>query len=193
MCAFSPQFSRLANDQNIENERGGRAMAFKQDLDEKVINPIISIIIKQLGVTKAEAVNSASFADDLKASPQAMSKIISAFQDAFKIVIPEEVASRIRIVQDAIENVTKLIIVKMVEDIILVQLDVKDSKVTGSLVDDLGADSLDTIELVMAFEETFGIDIADEDAEKIKTVEDAVKYVQDKILKAPSDKSGAKS
>ena len=48
---------------------------------------------------------------------------------------------------------------------------------TASFVDDLGADSLDTVELVMAFEEAFGIEIPDEDAEKIATVKDAVDYI----------------
>jgi acyl carrier protein len=48
---------------------------------------------------------------------------------------------------------------------------------TASFVDDLGADSLDTVELVMAFEESFGIEIPDEDAEKIATVKDAVSYI----------------
>jgi acyl carrier protein len=45
-------------------------------------------------------------------------------------------------------------------------------------VDDLGADSLDTVELVMAFEEAFGIEIPDEDAEKIATVKDAIEYIE---------------
>jgi len=49
---------------------------------------------------------------------------------------------------------------------------------TASFVDDLGADSLDTVELVMAFEEKFGIEIPDEDAEKIATVKDAVDYIE---------------
>jgi acyl carrier protein len=49
---------------------------------------------------------------------------------------------------------------------------------TASFVDDLGADSLDTVELVMAFEENFGIEIPDEDAEKIATVKDAVDYIE---------------
>lgn len=49
---------------------------------------------------------------------------------------------------------------------------------SASFVDDLGADSLDTIELVMAFEEAFSIEIPDEDAEKIKTVKNAIEYVQ---------------
>ena len=48
---------------------------------------------------------------------------------------------------------------------------------TASFVDDLGADSLDTVELVMAFEEAFGIEIPDEDAEKIATVKDAITYI----------------
>ena len=67
-----------------------------------------------------------------------------------------------------------------VKSIIVEQLGVNESEVTGSasFVDDLGADSLDTIELVMAFEEAFGIEIPDEAAEKIKTVQNAVDYVE---------------
>ncbi|MDR1728607.1 MAG: acyl carrier protein [Acidobacteriota bacterium] len=70
-----------------------------------------------------------------------------------------------------------------VKSIIVEQLGVGEAEVTGSasFVDDLGADSLDTIELVMAFEEAFGIEIPDEAAEKIKTVQDAVKYVEDHL------------
>ena len=51
---------------------------------------------------------------------------------------------------------------------------------TASFVDDLGADSLDTVELVMAFEEAFELEIPDEDAEKIRTVQDAIAYVEKK-------------
>ncbi len=67
-----------------------------------------------------------------------------------------------------------------VKSIIVDQLGVNESEVTGSasFVDDLGADSLDTIELVMAFEEAFGIEIPDEEAEKIRTVQDAIDYVE---------------
>jgi acyl carrier protein len=67
-----------------------------------------------------------------------------------------------------------------VKSIIVDQLGVNEAEVTGSasFVDDLGADSLDTIELVMAFEEAFGIEIPDEDAEKIKTVQNAIDYVE---------------
>ena len=67
-----------------------------------------------------------------------------------------------------------------VKQIIVEQLGVDDGEVTpsASFQDDLGADSLDIVELVMAFEETFEIEIPDEDAEKIKTVQDAINYVQ---------------
>jgi acyl carrier protein len=51
---------------------------------------------------------------------------------------------------------------------------------TASFVDDLGADSLDIVELVMAFEEAFDLDIPDEDAEKITTVKDAIEYIEAK-------------
>jgi acyl carrier protein len=67
-----------------------------------------------------------------------------------------------------------------VKQIIVEQLGVDEAEVTpnASFVDDLGADSLDTVELVMAFEEAFDIEIPDEDAEKIRTVQDAVSYIE---------------
>jgi acyl carrier protein len=67
-----------------------------------------------------------------------------------------------------------------VNQIVIEQLGVEPSEVTpeASFVDDLGADSLDRVELVMAFEESFGLEIPDEDAEKILTVQDAVEYIQ---------------
>jgi acyl carrier protein len=67
-----------------------------------------------------------------------------------------------------------------VKQIIVEQLGVDEAEVTpnASFVDDLGADSLDQVELIMAFEEAFDIEIPDEDAEKIKTVHDAVEYVE---------------
>jgi acyl carrier protein len=69
-----------------------------------------------------------------------------------------------------------------VREIIVNELGVEPEKVTddASFVEDLGADSLDTVELVMAFEEEFGIDIPDEDAEQMRTVGDAIKYLRDK-------------
>jgi acyl carrier protein len=65
------------------------------------------------------------------------------------------------------------------KQIIVEQLGVDEAEVTpsASFVDDLGADSLDIVELVMAFEEAFDVEIPDEDAEKIKTVQDAIDYV----------------
>ncbi|MHC2995350.1 MAG: acyl carrier protein [Candidatus Atribacteria bacterium] len=66
-----------------------------------------------------------------------------------------------------------------VKKIIVDQLGVDASKINeeSSFVDDLGADSLDIVELIMAFEEEFDVEIPDEDAEKIKTVGDAIKYL----------------
>jgi len=70
-----------------------------------------------------------------------------------------------------------------VRDIVVDKLGIDAAKVTmeASFVDDLGADSLDTVELVMQFEEEFGIEIPDEDAENIRTVGDAVKYIDAKL------------
>ncbi len=69
-----------------------------------------------------------------------------------------------------------------ITEIIVEQLGVKPEEVVpeASFVDDLGADSLDTVELVMALEEEFGIEIPDEDAEKIQTVGDAIRYIEEK-------------
>ena len=68
-----------------------------------------------------------------------------------------------------------------VKEIIINELGVDPEKVTSeaSFVEDLGADSLDTVELVMAFEEEFGVDIPDEDAEQMRTVGDAIKYLKE--------------
>ncbi len=67
-----------------------------------------------------------------------------------------------------------------VKQIIVEQLGVDESEVVAkaSFVDDLGADSLDTVELVMAFEEAFDVEIPDEEAEKIRTVQDAISYIE---------------
>ena len=69
-----------------------------------------------------------------------------------------------------------------VKDVIMDKLGVEDSKINmeASFVNDLGADSLDTVELIMEFEEEFGIEIPDEDAEKMTTVGAAVKYIDGK-------------
>lgn len=71
-------------------------------------------------------------------------------------------------------------ITEKVKQIISEQLGVEEAEVTpsASFVDDLGADSLDTVELVMALEEHFDIEIPDEDAEKIRTVQDAIDYIE---------------
>ena len=71
-------------------------------------------------------------------------------------------------------------IIERVKKIIIEQLDVAEQDVvpTASFVDDLGADSLDQVELIMAMEEEFNVSISDEDAEKIATVQDAIDYIQ---------------
>ncbi len=68
-----------------------------------------------------------------------------------------------------------------VKDIVVEQLsvDADEVQMSSTFVDDLGADSLDIVELIMAFEDKFGIEIPDEKAEKIKTVEDVVNYVEE--------------
>ena len=85
--------------------------------------------------------------------------------------------------QQHLETTTKGKLMSDIEDrvkkIVIEHLGVEDAKVTttSSFIDDLGADSLDTVELVMAFEEEFGCEISDDAAEKISTVGDAVTYI----------------
>ena len=73
-------------------------------------------------------------------------------------------------------------VAEKVKSIVAEQLGVKQEEVTpeASFIDDLGADSLDTVELVMALEEEFGIEIPDEDAEKITNVGGVIKYIEEK-------------
>ncbi|MBN1290795.1 MAG: acyl carrier protein [Candidatus Latescibacteria bacterium] len=70
-----------------------------------------------------------------------------------------------------------------VKNLVITQLGVDAGKVTGdsSFIDDLGADSLDTVELVMAFEEEFDMEISDDDAQTMKTVNDVINYLKDKV------------
>ena len=70
-----------------------------------------------------------------------------------------------------------------VKNLVVTQLGVDAAKVTkdSSFIDDLGADSLDTVELVMAFEEEFDMEIPDEDAQRMKTISDVIDYLKDKV------------
>jgi len=74
-------------------------------------------------------------------------------------------------------------IFNQVKNIIIKQLNVDESNVTedASFIDDLGADSIDSVELIMAFEMEFNIEISEEDAEHLLTVQDVVKYIGDRI------------
>ncbi|MBI5745485.1 MAG: acyl carrier protein [Nitrospirae bacterium] len=79
--------------------------------------------------------------------------------------------------------VLKTTIEERVKKIVSEQLGIEDEDITAesSFVEDLGADSLDTVELVMAFEEEFKIEIPDEDAEKILSVKNAIDYIKEKV------------
>jgi len=70
-----------------------------------------------------------------------------------------------------------------VKNLVITQLGVDANKVSNDslFIDDLGADSLDTVELVMAFEEEFDIEIADEDAQKMRTVSDVIEYLKERV------------
>ncbi len=81
------------------------------------------------------------------------------------------------------KEVIQVDVAERVKELVVEQLGVDAEEVTNeaSFVDDLGADSLDIVELVMAFEEEFDLEIPDEDAEKIRTVGDAIEYIKGKV------------
>ncbi|HBA53503.1 acyl carrier protein [Syntrophorhabdus aromaticivorans] len=74
-------------------------------------------------------------------------------------------------------------VAEKVKEMIIKQLDSKESEVVpeARFIDDLGADSLDIVELIMALEDEYGLEIPDEDAEKIETVGDAIRYIEEHI------------
>ncbi|MFP4497858.1 MAG: acyl carrier protein [Vulcanimicrobiota bacterium] len=74
-------------------------------------------------------------------------------------------------------------VLERLKKIVIDQLGVDEEQVTpdASITDDLGADSLDRVELVMAIEQEFNLEISDEDAEKIETIDDCVKYIQERV------------
>jgi acyl carrier protein len=82
-----------------------------------------------------------------------------------------------------------------VKDIIVEQLGVNPEQVTpqASFIEDLGADSLDIVELVMAFEEEFGVEVPDEDAEKLQNVGDVISYIKERANKGGGGAGGAAS
>ncbi len=87
----------------------------------------------------------------------------------------------------------KMNIEDKVKNIIVEQLDVSIAELVpeASFVDDLGADSIDLVEVVMALEEEFGKEIPDEEAEKIQTVQDAINYIENQMAVIVSSKSGS--
>ena len=82
-----------------------------------------------------------------------------------------------------------------VKDIIVEQLGVNPEQVTpqASFIEDLGADSLDIVELVMAFEEEFSVEVPDEDAEKLQTVGDVINYIKERAKSAGGESGGSGS
>lgn len=111
--------------------------------------------------------------------PGSKSFILSTFKN-FSIILT---IARKRFIMDIQTNKeTTMSLSPKIKDIIVEQLSVDPEKVKpeASFIDDLGADSLDIVELVMAMEEEFDIEIPDEDAEKLKTVQDVTKYLETK-------------
>ena len=135
-------------------------------MSEDVSSKVKKIVADHLGIDEAKVTEESSFIDDLGADSLDTVELVMAFEEEFitkRINMSEEVSSKVK---------------KIVAD----HLGIDEAKVTeeSSFIDDLGADSLDTVELVMAFEEEFGSEISDSEAEKILTVGDAVKFIEGK-------------
>ena len=122
-----------------------------------VAERVKKIVVEHLGVEAAQVKEDAKFIDDLGADSLDTVELVMAFEEEFGCEIPDDAA----------------------EKIVVDRLGVTDDQVTmeASFTEDLGADSLDTVELVMAFEEEFNIEIPDDAAEKIQTVGDAISFI----------------
>ena len=129
-------------------------------MSDDVSSKVKKIVADHLGIEEAKVTDESSFIDDLGADSLDTVELVMAFEEEFGSEISDSEAEKILTVGDA---------VKFIE-----------GKVTdeASFIDDLGADSLDTVELVMAFEEEFGSEISDSEAEKILTVGDAIKFIE---------------
>jgi len=140
-----------------------------------VLERVRKIVIEHLDADPEKVTEKASFIDDLGADSLDNVELVMAFEEEFDIEIPDDAAEHIQTVGDAVK-----FIAERVKKIVVEHLGVDESKVTenASFIDDLGADSLDTVELVMAFEEEFGCEIPDDAAEKILTVKDAINFIE---------------
>ena len=132
-------------------------------MSEDVSSKVKKIVADHLGIDEAKVTEESSFIDDLGADSLDTVELVMAFEEEFGSEISDSEAEKILTVGDAV----KFIEGKVLDD--------------ASFIDDLGADSLDTVELVMAFEEEFDIEIPDDAAETIQTFGDAVKFINEKI------------
>jgi len=130
----------------------------------EVETQVKQIVVDHLGIDDSKVTSESKFIDDLGADSLDTVELVMAFEEKFGIEIPD----------DEVEIQVKQIVVD--------HLGIDNSKVNpeSKFIDDLGADSLDTVELVMAFEEKFGIEIPDDAAETIQTVQNAIDYIESK-------------
>ena len=141
------------------------------------------IIVDQLKIDSSKVTEQASFIEDLGLDLLDKKKLFLTFENKFKVKITAEDVEKITTVGATIEYLIKKIkVTEKVKEIIIDQLGVDYPEVAegASFIEDLGADSLDTVELVMAFEDEFKVEIADEDAEKITKVGSAIEYLFNK-------------
>lgn len=105
--------------------------------------------------------------------------------DGYKFLVAKSKADHYSQPAILFNHMSEKSIEEKVKDIIVEQLGVNAEQVTptASFIEDLGADSLDTVELVMAFEEEFSVEVPDEDAEKLQSVGDVIKYIEEKAGK----------
>ena len=140
----------------------------------EIESKVKAIIVDKLGVDEAEVKPEASFTNDLGADSLDTVELIMEFEKEFSISIPDDKAEKIKVtIMSEIESKVKAIIVDKLG------VDEAEVKPEASFTNDLGADSLDTVELIMEFEKEFSISIPDDKAEKIATVGDAISYIEE--------------
>jgi acyl carrier protein len=142
------------------------------------------------GNNRSRASDAAPYGGQQITAVMAFPKMIDNFSNSFTChAVPGLSGSRWTYLRATNTKRTNFMAEKSIEekvkDIIVEQLGVNPEQVTpqASFIEDLGADSLDIVELVMAFEEEFGVEVPDEDAEKLQTVGDVIKYIEEKSSK----------
>ena len=142
---------------------------------------VLDVVGEKLSCNKASLSLDSRFAEDLKADANAIADIAKKLSDELKVAVSEDDAKASKSVGQLVNLFRKQVVEKTVIEIVSEQMGVDRAEITRDthFINDLNADSLDTVELVMEFEDEFELSIPDEEAERITTVGHAMDYIKE--------------